>query len=345
MVLILSANRLKAQDGLSALIKSGPGDAAKLLNAYSEPLFKGIGVSTNGGWTNTAKTKKLLKFDLRITASGTFVPSSGKTFDVTRIGLSSQVRPADAGNTIAPTFAGNKNAVGPTLNIYDDNGNKVQQFNMPSGMFSVIPAPQIQLSAGLIDNTDFTVRGIPSITVGSDKSTFSMIGFGIKHDIMQDIVGKAAANVVPFDLAIAFGYSHSDLKIPLTVTPDEGSTPKDTQQGTNFTNQHLSGSFNSYTLQAIISKKFLGITPFFSVAYNNTHTSAAAVGNYPITTGGNLVSTTYTTFTNPINIRETSINGVRADLGFQVEAGFFRVYGSYSISQYQSVNAGIGFGF
>ena len=339
-----TTQNLYAQGGLSDLIKSGPGDATKLLNGYAEPLFKGIGESTNGGWTNTAKTKKLLKFDLRISASGTFVPTSGKSFDVSKIGLSNNVRPADPNNTIAPTFAGDKNIGGPTLNIYDDNGNKVQTFNMPSGQFAVIPSPQIQLTLGLINNTDITIRGIPSVTVGGDKSTYSLIGFGIKHDIMQDIAGKTADALVPFDLAVAFGYSHTSLNIPLTVQPETNAEPENSSQSTDFTNQHLSGSFNSLMFQAIISKKFLAFTPFVALGYNTTHTSASAVGNYPITTGGNLLTSTYTTFPNPINIKETSISGARADVGFQLELGFFRLYGSYSIAQYQSVNAGIGFG-
>ncbi len=39
-------------------------------------LFKGFGNGLNGGWTNTAKTKKLLHFELRITATGAFTPAS-----------------------------------------------------------------------------------------------------------------------------------------------------------------------------------------------------------------------------------------------------------------------------
>src|SRR5882757_7664160 len=81
-----------AQGGFSALIKSGPADATKLVNAYGEPLFKGIGVGLNSGWYSSAKAKKLLGFDLRISASATFVPTSDKTFDVSKIGLSSNVR-------------------------------------------------------------------------------------------------------------------------------------------------------------------------------------------------------------------------------------------------------------
>jgi hypothetical protein len=345
VLLVFITAGAKAQDGFSALIQAGPGDATKLVNAYAEPLFKGFGVGLNSGWNNTAQTKKLLHFDLRITASGSFVSNADKTFDVTKLGLSNHVRPADASQTMAPTFGGSKND-GPVLNIYDDNGKKVDQFTTPGGKISVIPAPQIQLTVGLLKNTDLTIRAIPSIKLGSDAGTVSMIGFGLKHDIIQDFVGSKASKVIPFDLAIAFGYSHLNLSIPLTVNPDNGSTPKDGQQSTDFTNQHISGQFNSFMVQAIISKKLLFFTPFLSVGFNNTHTTAAAIGNYPVTTGASATfQPTYTTFVNPINISETSVTGMRADIGFQLNLGFFRIYAAYSAAQYQSVNGGIGFGF
>lgn len=344
-ILILITSAAKAQDGFSALIKSGPADATKLVNAYGEPLFKGIGVGLNSGWYSSAKPNKLLHFDLRITASAAFVPTSDQSFDVTKIGLSNNVRPDNSSQTIAPTFGGSKSANGPLLDIYDDNGRKVGTYTMPSGKLSVIPTPQIQLTVGLIGNTDLTVRAIPAINLGS-SGNISSIGFGIRHDIMQDFVGKTADKLIPFDLAIALGYSHLSMNIPLTVNPDAGAIPKDNQQSTDFSNQHVGATFNNFMIQAIISKKILFFTPFLSVGYNNTHTAFGTIGNFPVTTGQTFAGTsTYTTYNNPININETSIDGFRADLGFQLTPGFFRIYVSGSVAQYKSVNAGIGFGF
>ncbi|WP_461451796.1 DUF6588 family protein [Mucilaginibacter sp.] len=345
----LGVTGAKAQDALSGLIKSSPADATKLLNAYGMPLFKGLGVDENSGWTNTAKTKNFLRFDVRITASGAFVSNADKTFDVTRIGLSDHVRPDNPNEIIAPTFGGAK-TTGPLLDIYDDNGNKVGSFNTPKGIISVIPAPQVQATIGIFDNTDITLRGIPNINVSSNVGSVSMIGAGLKHDIMQDIVGKTADELIPFDLAVAVGYSHLNLTRPLTVDPDQGATPQNNQQSTNFNNQHLEGHFNSFVGQLIISKRLVFFTPFLSVGYNTTYANVTAVGNYPLTTGTSLVpgpnfgSETYTTFTNPITISETVLNGVRADIGFQLNLGFFRFYASYSQAQYKSVNGGIGFG-
>jgi len=342
---LVAVTSSKAQDSFAGLIKSSPGDATKLFNAFAMPLFKGLAVDQNGGWTNTAKTKKLLRFDVRITASGSMVSTSDKTFDVTQIGLSDHVRPNDPSQTITPTFGGAK-TMGPLLNIYDDNGNKVSSFNMPKGIISFIPAPQVQATVGIFDNTDLTLRGIPFINVGNNVGSISMIGFGLKHDIMQDIIGKTADELVPFDLAVAVGYSHLNLSRPLTVDPDEGAQPETGQQSTNFSNQHFEGHFNSFVGQLIISKQILFFTPFLAVGYNTTHANVTSVGNYPVTTGYDLVkgNETYTTFTNPVQISENVLNGARADVGFQLNLGFFRFYASYGLAQYKSVNGGIGFG-
>src|ERR1700761_1790290 len=85
---LLAASITKAQNGFDQLLKSGPADATKLVDAYGRPLFKGLGLGMNSGWTNTAQTNGLLHFDLRITGTAVFVPQSDKTFDVTKIGLS-----------------------------------------------------------------------------------------------------------------------------------------------------------------------------------------------------------------------------------------------------------------
>ena len=344
ILMFVTANVFGQGSSFSALIQSGPGDATKLVNAYGEPLFKGIGAGLNSGWYNSAKPNKLLHFDLRISVSSSFIPASDKTFDVTQIGLSSNVRPDDPSQTIAQTFGGSTHTTGPLMDVYDNNDVKVGSFTMPSGKLGFVPAPQVQLTIGLVQNTDLTVRGIPSITVNGIGST-SSIGFGIRHDLIQDFVGKGVSKLIPFDLAIAFGYSHLNMNIPLNVQPSNGAQPENNAQSTDFSNQHIAATFNNLMLQLIFSKKVAFFTPFIAVGYNNTHTAFNTVGNYPVNTGESDGTDTYTTFPNPININETVLDGFRADLGFQLTPGFFRLYVSGSLAAYKSVNAGIGFGF
>ncbi|RNL53453.1 hypothetical protein D7004_10250 [Pedobacter jejuensis] len=86
-IIILLPLSLHAQFNFEQLIKSGPADAEKLVDAYARPLFYGLGLGMNSAWTNTAQTLKPLHFDLRIVATGAFVPSSKQSFDVSEIGL------------------------------------------------------------------------------------------------------------------------------------------------------------------------------------------------------------------------------------------------------------------
>ncbi len=344
--MLLLCTQIHAQDYISALVKSGPADATKLANAYLEPLFKGFGYGINSGWNNTAKTKSLLGFDLRVSASAVFIPSSDKTFDITKIGLSNNVRPTDASRTIAPTIGGS-GATAPQISVYDNNNRNIGTFTLPSGVLSVIPAPQVQLTAGLVYHTEASLRYMPSVSFGSNVGSVSMIGFGLKHNILQDFVGKTVDKIIPVDLAVSAGFTQLKYHLPVNVQPDQGAQPKDGQQNTDFSNQRVNGTFNGFNAEVIVSKKILFFTPFASVGYLTSNTNVGLLGNFPITTGINNIvqqQPTYTTFTDPISIKERSVSSTKATLGFQLNLAFFRFYAAYTASQYQSVNAGIGFG-
>jgi len=323
--------------GFDQLIKSSPADATLLIRSFAEPLFKGFGIGLNSGWNNTAKTKKLLHFDLRISANVAQAPISAQSFDVTQIGLSNhlQVDPTSPTN-IAPTFAGDKNGATPLMDI-KDNGSTVGSFNMPNGVIKYIPAPNIQLTIGIVQNTDITIRTVPTINIGSNSGSVGMIGFGIKHDIIQDFAGGIGKKIIPFDLAIALNYNRINYSKGLNVQPDQGTTGNQA----DFSNQQIKGDFSGTFVQAIISKKLLFFTPFLSVGYQSSNTVFNVLGNYPITTSAGH----YSVVTDPVQISENSVSGFRTDLGFQLTLGFFRIYASYSPGSYQSANAGIGFGF
>jgi hypothetical protein len=347
-ILILTAFRsAHAQGGFSDVIKVSPGDATKLIQAYGEPLFKGFGVGMNSGWTNTAKPKKLLHFELKFSTTAAFAPASDKSFDVTKIGLSNGVGPTNPNNTIAPTIAGERGSDGPELNVYDANHQVVDQFYLPSGKLPVLPTPQLQLTVGLIDGTDVTVRGFPTVNFGGDVGKVSSIGFALKHDLTQYIFGRARI-LAPFNLSILAAYSRLNLNDNLNIQPDQGAThdPTDANTNTDFSTQQTQAHFNSFLGQLIISKKLLFFTPFAAVGYNTASTHFAAVGNYPVTTRENLITghEYYTVYTDPVDINQTSISGFRSDIGFQLNFGF-SLYVAYSVAQYSSVTAGFGLSF
>lgn len=346
-LVILSAATFKANaqdDGISELFKGSPGDVNKLINAYASPLFKGFGNSLNGGWTNTAKTLAPLKFNVRVTASVSMISDADKTFNINSLGLANVKA---TGSPIAPTFGGDENMkTGIQISDPSDPSNPLKKYNttLPAGVTQYVPAPQVQLTMGVIKNTDVTLRLIPTTKITDDVGSVGMFGFGVKHSLTQ-YLGKAD-KIVPFDLAVAVGYTRLSYKKSLTVRPETNNGG--VSGSTDYTGQGLEGHFSGWNTQVIISKKLAFFTPFVSVGYLTSKTDVGLKGNFPFVTGvDNTGRPVYTTYANPINISGSAAqtNGMRADVGFQMSLFFLKIYGSYSFAEYKSANAGIGLGF
>jgi hypothetical protein len=344
---VISVNTVLAQGDVSGLIKSGPADATKLAQAYLTPLFKGFGIGLNTGWNNTAHVKNMGRFDLRLSFTGALIPGSAETYDVSKIGLSNNVKPVNASQTIAPTVAGASSA-GPQVAVYDNSGREVERFALPQGAnLPLVPAAQLQGSVGLPRGIELTLRTLPKINLGNDIGTISMTGGGIKLELLPLIGGKTVNKLLPVDIAIAGGITSFNYKLALDVPPPSGSVPKDAQQSTNFENQLVDAKFTGTNLELILSKTFLVFTPFVSLAHHTSKTDAGLKGNYPIVTGvtGVVVpQKTYTTFTDPVSINSKDVKGFKSNVGFQLNLAFFRFYASYSMAEYNSFNAGIGLG-
>jgi hypothetical protein len=332
-----------AQSDVSDLIKSSPADATKLAQAYLKPLFKGFGIGLNTGWNNTAHSKNLMRFDLRFGVTGAVVPHKDESFDVTKIGLSNNVRPTNTAQVVTPTFAGPSNN-GVQLSVYDSSNRLLETFRMPEGTgIGLIPAPQLQGSIGLPRGLEFTLRAMPKINLGNEVGAIGMFGGGLKVEILPLISG-IVDKVTPVDIAVALGYTQFNYSVPLEVGVPSGARPASAGQSTDFSNQRIEAQFSGINTEVIVSKRLLVFTPFVSLGYNTAKTDAGLKGNYPIVTGADLLGPTYTVFTDPVNIKQTDISGFRTNLGFQLNLAFFRIYGSYTMSEYNAFNAGVGFG-
>lgn len=328
-MLLLNNNTSFAQDSeISGLFQSSPEDATKLIDAYATPLFKSLGTGLSNGWYNSAKAKKLFRFEVRIAATGAIVPSSDQTYDITKIGLSSNIGPSNPLNTIAPTVAGNKDNSTPSMNIYRA-GVPVGSFSLPKGTgHRFIPSPQLQATVGLPKGIDVTLRLIPTIKLG-DYGSVNMFGIGTRVQL-DKFLAKSMLSKLPFNLAVAVGYTKLNYNLNLDVQA----------QGSNYTDQKLEGRFTAFNFQGLISKKILFLTPFVGLGFQTSHTKLDAKGTYPIDTGLGQTQT----FTDPININKANFSGLRADIGLQMDFFLLHLYGSYSMGHYNSANIGIGIG-
>lgn len=322
---------LFAQNDIGDLFKSGPEDATKLVSAYVNPLFKGLGVGLNSGWTNTAKTKGPLRFDLRITATAAFVPKSDRSYDVNQLGLK-DIRPVNKFESTGPTAFG-KDQEGAEMEFYS-NGISSGGFRLPKGSgLNFVPSPQVQLTVGILNNVDVAFRYVPKIKLGDDAGNLNLFGVGAKVELIPLLMGKKPT-INPIDLAVAFGYTKVKYNIPLDINNQSTS------------NQHVDIELNGFSAEAIVSKKLLFFTPFASIGYNSSTSNLKALGTYefdvPVTPA---TPTGKKTYVDPVSIKQTDVGAMKAALGFQLQFGFFKLYGSYTVSKYSYANAGIGFGF
>jgi len=327
LLLSCSIQIVCAQDNVGDLFKSGPADATKLVNAYFDPLYKGLGVGLSDGWSNTAKSKGFLKFEVRFSVSGALVPQSARTYDVNTLGLAN-IRPAAGASSIGPTAFGNDQE-GGRMQLYSSNGLPTTTFfNLPQGVgFHIVPAAQIQATIGLPKNIDISLRAMPKIKLSDDLGSLSMIGVGAKVELLPIFMGNSD-KLVPVDIALAGGFTQFKYTLPLNINNNSNS------------DQRIDAKFNGVNFDVIVSKKILFFTPFASIGYQTSTTNLKALGTYSFETGnGSSIS-----YTDPIAVKQRDIDGIRGTLGFQLKFGFFKLYSSYTAAKYNLFNAGIGFG-
>ncbi|HET8829153.1 MAG TPA: DUF6588 family protein, partial [Pelobium sp.] len=271
------------------------------------------------------------------------IPTRDQSFNLSDLGLSNNVRFAP--NTMAPTLLG-KDETGPQITIVDDNGNtdfnddpEITNFNMPDGTgFNYAPSPQIELTVGLIKNTDVTLRYSPKIKI-EEGGSIQTLGFGVKHEITKYLFPGKIDKIIPFDIALAFGYNQLKAGYKLGINDQLNDDPS--KQGQDL-NQRAEVKFSGYTIDAILSKKLSIFTPFVSVGYNTAKSELGVLGEYNFEDPTS--NTGYTSITDPVQINQTDITGLRANVGFSLHLLIFRLYGAYSVGEYQAVTAGIGLG-
>ncbi|MDN3586245.1 hypothetical protein QWY86_06175 [Pedobacter aquatilis] len=351
IILFLSAISLlihtaSAQFNFEQLIQSGPQDAEKLVDAYTRPLFYGFGLGMNSGWTNTAQTLGPLHFDLRVVGTGSLVPSSRQSFDITGIGLSNNLRPSDPLKTVSPTFTGDTRMRGPMVDLFDGNNNKLVSFELPAAVIGdIVPTPQLQLTAGFFGNTEIMVRAAPKVRLGEYFGSVSLLGLGAKHNIARDFVGNEVVKT-PFDFSILAGFTRLQYSMALDLQPLNGMIPETPDQAKDFSGQEIYASFDNYILQATLSKQISFFTPFVSAGYSISGAKLGLKGNFPIVNSIRDNQLAYITYTNPFELKRTYLKTFRGDVGLQLKFPILRVYAAYGFSGgYGMLSGGLGIGF
>jgi hypothetical protein len=316
---------VNAQDNFDDILKGSLKDANILAEGYVGPVMRSLGAGLNFGWYNTAKTHKTLGFDLTLTGTLVYIPSSEDFYKVDNNSLSEVKLISYDGQTISPTGSGNVPTIfGPAKSPTYEHVDTGETFLGPEGVdledaikiAKALPVPMYQLGIGLPKNFDLKVRFAPTVTMQDFK--FNLLGIGIMHDIKQYIPG---IKEMPFDLSMFVGFTK--MKAEQKIEATSGANQKGILE------------FSSTTIQALISKKISVLTFYGGVGYDFGSSNLDMKGTYDLDDDGIAEAT------DPVAL-DFSTSGFRATGGLRLKLAVITLHGDYTLGQYNALNAGFG---
>jgi hypothetical protein len=324
-------------------LRAGTIDGVKLVQAYITPWANAFGAGVNGSWYNTAKPHKFGGFDITFGANLGFVPSSNKTFDVTKVGLT-----LFQGTGLAPTVAGPKTD-GPTLTGPTIGTIAPVTFTTPPGTdWAIMPVPYLQAGIGLPLGTELKVRFVPKIPISDGD--FSSWGIGLLHSIMQYIPGE---KLVPFDVSLFGGYTVLRGNTPLNLQPDltKPQNYSSAYPAGSFDNQKMSLVVEAWNISVIGSVNLKIISFYGGLGYSKTSTVVNMTGNFPLPYIDPAVSLTEVVYEDAGVVKDfpridiKNFSGLRTNLGFRLKLAVVTFHADYTWSQYSVISTGLGFSF
>ena len=331
---MLASTSLQAQNesDFAKFLQAQQDDAKKLIEAYTTPAIKGVSYGMTNGWYHTGKTHGKLGFDLGITMSAVFTPTSDDYFDPRKFLSPQTTFSSSFPNGLAPAIFGPKGSTTYTSTYTVAGSPYSVAFNGPEGLdlrksigFSAVPVPMVQLGIGLIANTDLKIRFIPERTVGASK--VSMLGFGLMHDVKQHIPGIKMA---PIDISLLVAYNTVKGTTSLVNTNSSDTRP-DSPDG------KVTYKLNSWVVQGVVSKKFSVLTLYGGVGYGSVSTNVDVTGTYTIQ-----AAPTSFSIKDPASIKFSN-TGVKLTAGMRLKLGPVYLNGDYTLQKYTALTLGFGF--
>ena len=334
---------------VTQIMQGGMGDAEKLMTAYMNPLAKGFATSLSNGWYNTAKPHSFLGFDITITSSANFLSSSEKTFDLSKLGLTTLKY--DASNSISQTISGS----GRGTSVWVDNPYKKPTFNLPSGQnIYVVPSVMVQAGLGLPYGSEIMFRFFPTVKIGN-FADFGLWGVGVKHDIKQWI---PVVSETPFwALSIMAGYTSLTSSVNgKFLTPDPSQFYTNDVDMSKFNGQGVELNAKALTLNLLASTDIPIINLYGGLGYNFASSNLKLTGYYPlpspptaqdiINDGAAAKSRVVYSGKDPVNLSFKSNSGLRASIGLRLKLGLMTLHGDITSSAGSTIyTAGLGLSF
>ena len=109
----------------------------------------------------------------------------------------------------------------------------------------------------------------------------------------------------------------------------------------NITNGVVELKLNSYTVQALASLNFPFLNIYGGFGYVSGSSALSVAGTYELEYSSGSENFTKRLI-DPLNL-DFDASGFTTTLGARLSLGFFKVYGSYSLQEYNTANLGIAF--
>jgi hypothetical protein len=274
---------------------------------FLQPLANTIGAGINSGSYNTAKVLRPFLPYVKISMVMVTVPDDDKTFMATP--------PAGFENIWGPvetaTVFGSKGGRHPGLE-HEESGLFYPNapFTLPKGAnISTIPVPCASVSLGLPLGSEVMVRFLPSISLSDDLGSVGMWGVGLKHSLDQYL-----PPLFPVHLAVQGVYQSIEIANIVDIS--------------------------AFAINAHASKSILMLTLYGGIGYEKTNIE---------------VGYTYFERNNPDDVDDVTEKRISLDfeatnhfsttVGARFSMGLVDLFADYTMSNYNSVNIGIGIGF
>ena len=312
---------VKAQDGFEGYLLADNNDRSKLIEAYINPAMKGLIYGMNNGWYHTAKVHKPFGFDLSIGLNASLVPEEDEMFSLS--GLTS----INTGSITAATVGGSENVSPITTVNFMENGNTYSTtFNAPGGVkeklpLNAVPAPAVQLNVGLPGKFEVSLRLVPK--VGDDDVKGNLLGIGLKKEITNWF---GPMDKTPLHVSLLAAYTTMNVEYNIDSSGDVA-----------VQNGLAEFKLNSYTVQALASLNFPIINIYGGFGYGSGSSTLKMLGDYTLKYGA-----LSRTISNPIDSKFDA-GGFRSTIGTRLSLGFLKIYGSYTLQEYNTANLGIAF--
>ncbi|WP_445954737.1 DUF6588 family protein [Yeosuana sp.] len=329
LLFIVSHNSFS--QNLESILLAAQEDANKLTESYMAPGMKGLIYGMNSGWYHTAEVHKKLGFDISIGLNASMVPKKDELFTFANLGLTN----ITYSQSTSPTLAGAGDGATMTVNATVQGQQVTASFDMPSGIkddlpLNAVPTPAVQLSLGLPYKFDVMLRLVPEI--GDKDVKGKLLGIGLKKEITS-VFGTLEK--LPLHVSVLAAYTSMNVDYAM--------------DGTNISGQNQNAQFklNSYTVQGIASLNFPIINFYGGIGYSAGTSILKMLGTYELeyNTGQPSPNDTITeTVTDPLDL-SFDVSGIKATLGARISLGFFKIFGDYTIQEYNTISAGIAFSF